>query len=612
MQYILILRELSEQEDNRVRSLESHKDVVIVTTPSLFSLYKNSIIYKELSEEEKKKINYETLSQILEFGDTVVNGDTISKHFNFDGAALWYYHKFRIYFKVRNLRYELEEINKNLGGATSAIIYTENKSLRHFNFAIDKMEIIASSPKNRHSLSFWSVIQYGFVAIIRFIKSILTPISGFKNKQFLCIDTVNQYRNILSLDGQTTIFENAYLGYLYQKMGDQFGFIDQLLIPKFSGEDRYKFHATHLLNHNNRNRILGERIMTGGLFSLKVIMDIIRTKKELKTKYQLISKAIENHPVKRQILNEFIKLNSTSIFYLFKFFSYRKFFRKRNFSSILTTDENSPNFKIILDAAKQNEIFTLGYQHGSIHELHPAYIYTKADLSQKPMPDLTITWGNKWKKLLISTGNYTPEMVGIAGQIRTDVIKNLKENREINKETVFPVIGQKYIILFATQPQRDQSLRHKAAEDVVLACKNIKSANLVFKLHPRENDPKYYIDIAEKHHLKNYTISQEEDLYILLKISDIVITCFSTVGTEALYFGKPLIILDHLKQDILKYHKDGVAFQAANANELANFIDEILSGNSSINQQVLEEYILDSTYKIDGNAAERFMKMIKR
>ena len=124
--------------------------------------------------------------------------------------------------------------------------------------------------------------------------------------------------------------------------------------------------------------------------------------------------------------------------------------------------------------------------------------------------------------------------------------------------------------------------------------------------------PNFILIWQKKHQLNNYTISRDEDLYILLKISNLVITCFSTVGTEALYFGKPLIILDHLKQDILKYHRDGVAFQATNANELANFIDEILSGKLSINPQVLEDYILESTYKIDGKAAERFVEVIKR
>ena len=610
MQYILILRELSEQEKRRVRTIEKGKDVEIVALQELKYAYQNTKAYIKLTEKEKKKINYKLFSELLEFGDFVIDNQTIANHFNIGGAALWYCHKFRIYFKIRNQGYKINELNKNLSGAKSAIIFTDDRSLQHSDFACDQVEICIVSLKKTHSLSVWSLIQYGFVVLFRFTKSILTPLVRFKSKKIVCIDNVDQYRNILSLNGKTTIFENAYIGYLYQKMGDQFGFIDQLLIPKFRGKDRYKFKVAHLKNFNNRARILGERIMAGGLFSLHVLREIVRYQKTLKNKYKKISGAIENQHIKRQILAEFISLNSTSLFYLFKFLAYKKFFRKNKFASILTTDEGSPNYRIILDAAKQNGIFTIGYQHGSIHELHPAYMYTQADLLQKPMPDLTITWGGKWNNLLVNKGNYTREMLRAAGQIRTDVIRKLEQNDEINRETVIMGLGQMQIVLFATQPQRDPSLRYKAAEDVVIACKNLRSVYLIFKLHPRENDSDFYINVAEKYHLENYTISRDEDLFTLLKISDIVITCFSTVGTEALYFYKPLIILDHLRQDILNYYKDGVAFQAANSKELQFCIDAILAGRLKIKAHVLQKYILDSTYKIDGMTSERVWNLL--
>lgn len=609
--HILILRKLTEQESIKVRSFEKNINVSIVTTSALKEKYQTSKTYTLLTEEEKKRINYEIFSKILEFGDTIVGDQTISQHFNIRGVSLWYYHKFRIYFKVRNRQYEIEEINKNISGATSIIIFTEAESIHPSDFASKAIEFIYPPRIKYQKVSLWSISQYGFAVILRFIKSILTPISRIKNKQILCIDTADQYKNILGLKGNSTVFENAYLGYLYQTKGAQMGFIDQLLVPKFSGRERYKLKSKHLKNHNNRTRILGEQIMVAGLFSIYVLRNVLRIKNELFKKYEFIKKTVDHHPLNSKILKEFISLNSTSLFYSFKYFSYLKFFKKNKFSAILTTDENSSNFKTILDAAKANEIFTVGYQHGSIHELHPAYMYSKADISQKPMPDLTITWGKKWNNLLINKGNYPSEMIKSAGQIRTDVINNLEQNSEITKETIFKNIEEKHLILFATQPQRDPSLRLKAAEDVVIACKKLrKKTHLIFKLHPRENDPEFYIHVAEKYGLKNYTISTTEDLYVLLKISSLVITCFSTVGTEALYFSKPLIILDHLKQDVLNYIKDGVAFQAINAIELRNCIDDILSGKLSVDKKVLEAYILESSYKIDGKTSERVWKIL--
>lgn len=610
MHHILILRALTKGEIELVQRLVGQKKALVFVDSDIPTTFDFATPYVKLVEEEKKSINYSTLSEVLDFGDTIVNGQPISKLLNFHGAGLWYYHKFRIYFQRRNLQYEFEEIKRNLHGATSAILFCKNTSVKAAQFSPLQFEIIPQADSKKPKKSMWSIVQYGVVATIRLLKSVFTPLSGFNSRQVVCIDTSGQYRPILSLDGMSTIMENAYLGYLYQKMGDQFGFIDQLLIPKFSGVDRYKFKLKHIKNHNNRERLLGERIMASGVISPGVLSRFFKTKRELSATYQMISNAVQSYPEKLQILNEFKSLHSTSLFYLLKYFCYLRFFRDKKFSTLLTTDENSPNFKIICDAAKMNGKFTVGYQHGSIHELHPAYIYTNMDLEQKPMPDLTITWGKKWNDLLIQKGNYLPDTVKPAGQIRTDIIKNLEENKKINKGTILSGIDQKHLILFATQPQRDPYLRYKAADDVVTACKNLESVHLVFKIHPRELDIDFYSDIAKKHQFENYTISTEEDLYILLKISDLVITCFSTVGTEALYFRKPLVILDHLKQDILHYKKDGVAFQAFDANELEYMIREVLAGRMITDKVVLEKYILDSAYKIDGRVSERVWDML--
>jgi len=612
MHHILILRELSKRETEKVKSLSKQKDVLVFVDPDFTVSSKFAKHIEKLSEEEKKSINYQTLSEILDFGDTVIDGQPVSKHLNFYGSGLWYYHKFRIYFKIRNQNYTIAEIERNLSGASSAKLYVSDKLINSSHFILDDVEIEKPKKSEKQKVSISAVLMYGFTVLFRSAKSILTPISKITNQKILCIDTIGQYRDILDLDGSGAIFENAYLGYLFKKNGDQIGFLDQLLIPKFKGIDRFHFDKKALKNHNQRARIFSERIMGKALFSIKIIKQLLEVKKELRQTYQLLKVGLQSKPKQLGILEEFTKLNSTSLFYLFKFFAYSKFFGKNKFKAVLTTDENSPNFKVILDAAKKHGIFTVGYQHGSIHELHPAYIYTKIDMTQAPVPDLTIAWGKKWKDLLINHGNYPEERIGVAGQIRTDIIKKLEQNQQLDKHSVFKDVKEKQIVLFATQPQRDPELRCKAAEDVVLACKNIKNAHLVFKLHPREQDPEFYENIAWKHGLVNYTISRDEELYVLLHISDVVITCFSTVGSEALYFKKPLIILDHLKQDILNYHKDGVAFQASNAEELSHLIREVLSGNLSIDASILNQYLHESTFAIDGKVVDRVWDYVNR
>jgi len=100
-------------------------------------------------------------------------------------------------------------------------------------------------------------------------------------------------------------------------------------------------------------------------------------------------------------------------------------------------------------------------------------------------------------------------------------------------------------------------------------------------------------------------------LYLLISLSDIMITCFSTVGAETVYFNKPLIILDHLKQDIQGYAREGIALQTSNSKELKNNIEKILTDEISINKTAYQNYIEKYAYKIDGKVADRIIEFLK-
>ena len=99
-------------------------------------------------------------------------------------------------------------------------------------------------------------------------------------------------------------------------------------------------------------------------------------------------------------------------------------------------------------------------------------------------------------------------------------------------------------------------------------------------------------------------------IYILISLSDIIITCFSTVGTETVYFNKPLIILDHLKQDIQGYYREGIAFQASNKSELKDFLNKLFAGKIKFNKIAYKSYIKKYAYQIDGKVADRVIDFI--
>ncbi|MCD4664156.1 MAG: CDP-glycerol glycerophosphotransferase family protein, partial [Bacteroidales bacterium] len=512
------------------------------------------------------------------------------------------YHKFRTYFFLRNLFFEIELIKKLTKEYKSVIYYTNSTYLSDLTFSSGNVKINLKTKSNQ--VNYLTLINYSIFFIVRLFLTTL-HLKKLKYRKHIIIDHANK-QSCLNL--KTLMLEpgNYNLKYLFEKTDDDFLIIDDVEIPKFStkGQNYMRKYFFKI----QPKRIFSEFILARGLISSKIRKKLHNFSSSLQSIYNQIEPELENQDDK--LIFSFIKsLHNSSRLYLFKYLSYKQFFKRFKFKTISSIDENSPRIKTILDAAKYQNIKTIGIQHGTIHELHPAYVYYKNDSLRNIVPDKTIVWGDNWLKFLVSKGNYRKESVYVAGQIRTDIIPKLLETKSKNP---FIKSENESIIVFASQPQRDPVLRERAAMDVCNAVNNIKNSRLIIKLHPAEkNDYSYYENIAKKSNCKNYQIILNFDLYLLISLSDIIITCFSTVGAETVYFNKPLIILDHLKQDIQNYHKDGIALQATNSKELKHHIEMILSGNTNIDKTAYKNYILKNAYKIDGKVSERIIQFIR-
>jgi CDP-glycerol glycerophosphotransferase (TagB/SpsB family) len=144
-----------------------------------------------------------------------------------------------------------------------------------------------------------------------------------------------------------------------------------------------------------------------------------------------------------------------------------------------------------------------------------------------------------------------------------------------------------------------------------MAAHNLPKSILIVKLHHREfADSDYYNAIAKEVGCTNYVLDTKSDLYQLIARSDVLITCFSTVGTETVYFYKPLVILDHLKQDIQGYAAEGVAFQATDSDNLTSILSGIFDGTLKVNRAKYDSFIQKYAFRIDGKVAERCIKAI--
>ncbi len=591
------LKRLNRDEECRVL-----KDYVANLNSSLQIQTTGSV----LSEGEKSKINYQIMDYIVGFGDKTINGQTVKNILKIESASFWHYYKFNIYYQLRNFIYDLTEIKLLAEQNHKLILFTDNiiySNKRISSFLPSQVEIKYKT--RRLKKSYLSMFKYLVFLFLRFI------FSGNKNilkGKHIILDTA-VVSEIISCKDLKPINGNYILEYLFEKLNRNYLILRENPVP-----DLFKNNFRFTLNDFRKKHIaytfFGEKIWLKYFFSLKIKKELKKGKQLIKQGYSLISKNAStlNEIVIAKILEGF--QGSLKVF-LFKYLAYKKVFRNNQIKSISGVDENSPFVKCILDAAKHLNIPTIGIQHGLIHKLHPAYIYSKSDVADNILCDHTLVWGNNPKRFLIEHGNYDALSVHVVGQPRSDIIPQLLKN--IPTRIKPPYIDNRKTILFASQPQRDAKLRYQAAFDIFSVVKNLVDTQVVVKLHPGEKNARiYYHNIAKSAGCQNYIVAPDTDLYLMLALSHIVITCFSTVGAEAVYFNKPLIIIDPLRQDIQKYHALGIAHQATDQKSLDMLIKNILNDKLHINKAAYNKFILDYAFKIDGQTNERIKTFIEQ
>jgi len=590
---IIIGRELSAAEKEQ---LQNQNGTEIIC----FDDYKLSFAKEvvSLSADEKRDINYSVLDEIKNLGDKLIDGQSVVSHLQVERSSIWHYHKFRTYFFVRNLNYELAKLAKIHFPENEKTVFYCSSGFRFLNDEYPFLEFIFPAKKKK-KFNILLVLKYLLFLKMRFFLSFFVR-SG---KSGILIYYPERYNPLLDIQDLKPKKGNFLLDYFFSRTRTHLNLLAEVPVPKFNSEAVFPFQKEYFkLKDSGHPKKNMEHILA--CYGVKVYRQAKAEGEKLHKKYAGLLSGLLS--LNEKLAIRFVQsLHPSSIYYLTRYFAAKRFFSKNNFRVVMATDENSPLTKTVLDAAKFHGIKTVGMQHGTMHDLHPAYLYTKNDIQQGIIPDFTLTWGKYWEQFLIEKGNYPPEKIISVGHLRTDIIPKL-----LSRQTV---AHSAFRLVFASQPQRDPALRRQAAFDVFSALRLLPGTELIVKLHPREyGDTGYYQAIATEAGCTNYRIDKTTDLYELIASCDALITCFSTVGTETVYFRKPLIILDHLLQDIQGYYREGVAFRAVNARELAEIVSELKNGTLHTNTAACDSFIEKYSYRIDGKVAERVDEFLRR
>jgi hypothetical protein len=283
-----------------------------------------------------------------------------------------------------------------------------------------------------------------------------------------------------------------------------------------------------------------------------------------------------------------------------------KFFKIK---TIVGTHEHDSKNKSIFEEAQRLNIKTFGIQHGVIHKKHMHYCFSKFDASYHPFPDFTFVWGTYWKNGLTSFSNYSPKSLLPVGQIRTDIIPILNSNRD--KIQINELSSDKFTLLYASQPLYvgEEKMRERLTLDFLRLTVEFPTVNFVVKPHPKESDCELYFNQqALKTPGAKFTIIRE-DLYKMLALCDTVLIYNSTVGAEAIYFKKPLIVMNYSSNDFSGFVSAGVAIESKSYESLVTSLIELQNSKKYFNDSA-DNFISDRAHLIDGKVSERIFNQI--
>jgi hypothetical protein len=627
MEKILIFRHLSPQERSDISARQARGALVYLLPGFVTEM---EVEHELIKESLIRDAVIDLINLIKETGDkelviqrtnvvAVTSKKSLSLLLTVDRVSLWHYQRFRVYFLLRQEWIINHCIQSYSNDGQALTCYVPVKFSLWPECSGENIRLVAGSclesqPKKR--LNVKALFNYLLFFKLRILISLFRKVS-IKDKKSIIIDRSirQQCRNLITLEKK---WDNFNLYPLFDLNPPDQLIISEVETPKLRSSNPFPLHSYFFNGEGRKHKtIYGEWILLKGMLSLQ----LYKEHRKLLKSFDNISRSLihankdtteysSSFSAKELlILRTFHSLRRSSSFYLLKFLCYRKYFNRYNFQIIAAIDENSPATRSILDAGKACGLKTIGIQHGNIGDSQPAYLYTDKDKSANIMTDITITWGNYWSNFLIEKANYPPESIKTAGQMRSDLIPVMQKNSGIFRKEIS---DSSFIVTFASQPIPDSNYRYKLALDVFSCFSSLPDAKLIVKLHPAErNAVSYYNLIAKEAGYPDPDIRYDIDLYELLAASDLVITAYSTVGSEAIYFGKPLIIYDPFREDLLKYVSEGVAFQATDSSSLNMLVEQLINGTLAPDKERYTQFIDKYALAIDGEATKRTLQYLQ-
>jgi UDP-N-acetylglucosamine 2-epimerase len=251
--------------------------------------------------------------------------------------------------------------------------------------------------------------------------------------------------------------------------------------------------------------------------------------------------------------------------------------------------------------ARKKQIKSLVVQHG-LNYGNPIF--------NEVIADKMAVFGEKEKQHLVD-GGADSEKIVVTGQPRFDEITMRKRNLRNESCRKFGLDDKKKIIIFGAQPPQSQVIINANIEFVETINQIINSGDerfeFVVKLHPRM-EKEDFPALPE-----NVKVFKEVNLYDLFDCCDLLVTCYSTVGLEAVFLGCPCISIEIGERlGSINYGKEGVGHTVYEEGELRRAIEKVLSESEFRNsfERDKMQFIRNFAYRLDGRSTQRIVDLI--
>ncbi len=218
--------------------------------------------------------------------------------------------------------------------------------------------------------------------------------------------------------------------------------------------------------------------------------------------------------------------------------------------------------------------------------------------------------GDVFRRQLIA-GGVAADRIVVTGQPRLDI----QSPASLDLRPV-PDSAAGATLLFCNQPLHcRQSTQDKFFVELAQACFALKSVRLVFKLHPRDLPPDYWLSLLPpEYRTERITVEQEKSLSDCFPSADAMMTIASTTALEAMAAGLPIGLVNYLPT---KWHLPYDQFDAAVAVNssavLSESIEKLLFDRLTRETCVAnaESVLHNELYLRDGRSAERIVDTLE-